>query len=325
VINYLGTPKIDTSRLLLRKLEITDTQDVFDHWLSDDRVTDNRVNSAHKSVAETYDRIDKIVSKYNNLDFCYWGIELKDSNELIGEIDLYDFDNTTDNCQVSYSLGYNWWNRGYGTEALKAVIEFGFTYMNIHKISAAHNTDNPASGRIMSKVGMEREGIIKHMIRNAKRQYKDCVVCGILQKDYMEMNNTEQTTIIKLNDKPLINIINTIAQLLNAFKLTWSLKSSSKWTLDNPAKGQCGVTSLVVQDILGGKIYKTSTFEGWHYYNVIQNRRYDFTESQFSKSVDYEDIPSNREEALLDTNLDQYNYLKNSVLVELNKYKQESF
>jgi [ribosomal protein S5]-alanine N-acetyltransferase len=325
VINYLGTPKIDTNRLLLRKLEITDTQNMYDHWLSDDRVTDNRVNAAHKSVKETYDRIYKIVSKYNDLDFCYWGIELKDSGELIGEIDLYDFDSTTDNCQVSYSLGYNWWNRGYGTEALKAVIEFGFTYMNIHKISAAHNTDNPASGRIMSKVGMEREGIIRHMIRNSKHQYKDCAVCGILQKDYMEMNNTEQTTIIKLNDKPPNNIMNAIAQLLNAFKLTWSLKSSSKWTIDNPAKGQCGVTSLVVQDILGGEIHKTSTFEGWHYYNVIQNRRYDFTESQFSKSVDYEDIPSNREEALLDTNLEQYNYLKNSVLVELNKYKQESF
>ena len=42
-------------------LKWTDTQNVFDHWLSDDRVTDNRVNAAHKSVAETYDRIDKIV------------------------------------------------------------------------------------------------------------------------------------------------------------------------------------------------------------------------------------------------------------------------
>ncbi|WP_229754407.1 GNAT family N-acetyltransferase [Fictibacillus barbaricus] len=102
---------------------------MFDHWLSDDRVTDNRVNAAHKSVAETYDRIDKILSKYNDLDFCYWGIELKNSDELIGEIDLYDFDSSTDNCQVSYSLGYNWWNRGYGTEALKAVVEFGFKYM----------------------------------------------------------------------------------------------------------------------------------------------------------------------------------------------------
>ena len=59
--------------------------------------------------------------------------------------------------------------------------------MNIHKISAAHNTDNPASGKIMSKVGMVQEGIIKHMIRNSKNQYKDCAVWGILQDDYLKI------------------------------------------------------------------------------------------------------------------------------------------
>jgi [ribosomal protein S5]-alanine N-acetyltransferase len=91
----------------------------------------------------------------------------KDSGELIGEIDLYDFDKMTENCEVSYSLGYEWWNRGYGTEALRAIVEFGFRQMNIHKISAAHNTDNPASGRIMSKAGMVQEGIIRDMIRNS--------------------------------------------------------------------------------------------------------------------------------------------------------------
>jgi [ribosomal protein S5]-alanine N-acetyltransferase len=60
--------------------------------------------------------------------------------------------------------------------------------MNIHKISAAHNLDNVASGKIMSKVGMLQEGTIRHMIRNSKNQYKDCVVYGILQEDYDEHN-----------------------------------------------------------------------------------------------------------------------------------------
>jgi [ribosomal protein S5]-alanine N-acetyltransferase len=184
MINYSGTPKIETDRLILRKLEMTDAQSVFDHWLSDERVTDNRINPAHKSVSETVERVQKIISQYGSEDFCYWAIELKDTGELIGEIDLYDFDNATENCEVSYSLGFKWWNQGYGTEALRAVVEFGFRTMNIHKISAAHNTDNPASGRIMIKVGMKLEGIIRHMIRNSKNQYKDCAVYGLLQEDY---------------------------------------------------------------------------------------------------------------------------------------------
>ncbi len=45
--------------------------------------------------------------------------------------------------------------------------------------------------------------------------------------------------------------------VLNALRKSWSIQSSSKWSVDNPAKGQCGVTSLVVQDILGGEIRKT--------------------------------------------------------------------
>ena len=112
-----------------------------------------------------------------------------------------------------------------------------------------------------------------------------------------------------------------IKQLLEAFKNNWSLKSSSKWSMDNPARGQCGVTALVVNDILGGEIRKTPLAAGEHYYNVIQGIRYDFTESQFHEKISYEDVLSNREEALMDTNIEQYNYLKISVLKELRNNK----
>jgi [ribosomal protein S5]-alanine N-acetyltransferase len=184
MFNFYGTPTIETDRLILRRICLDDTQSVFDHWISDDRVTDNRVSAAHKTITETKGRVEKIVSGYDSKEFCHWGIELKDDVDLIGEIDLYDFDQSTGNCEVSYSLGYDWWNKGYGTEALQAVVEFAFIHMNAHKLSAAHNTDNPASGRIMEKAGMKQEGVIRHMIRNAKGQYKDCAVYGLLKEDY---------------------------------------------------------------------------------------------------------------------------------------------
>ncbi|UTE78444.1 GNAT family N-acetyltransferase [Rossellomorea sp. KS-H15a] len=185
MIHYSGTPTLETDRLVLRKLELSDAPSVFDHWLSDDRVMDNLIKGAHKSVKETIKRVTEIVGQYDTEEFCYWGIELKSSGDLIGAIDLFHFDPMTENCEVGYTIGYDWWNKGYGTEALSAVIEFGFRTMNIHKISAAHNTDNPASGKIMSKVGMQKEGTFKHMIRNAKNQYKDCAVYGLLQEDYI--------------------------------------------------------------------------------------------------------------------------------------------
>lgn len=104
-----------------------------------------------------------------------------------------------------------------------------------------------------------------------------------------------------------------IEVLQATLKKAWSIQSSSKWSVENPAKGQCGVTTLVINDQLGGGIFKTRLPEGWHFYNMIEHQRYDFTVSQFSESIMYEDIPSNRNEALMDCNEQQYMYLKQKV------------
>ncbi|QTC41636.1 hypothetical protein I7V34_21800 [Bacillus sp. V3] len=102
-------------------------------------------------------------------------------------------------------------------------------------------------------------------------------------------------------------------ELKKAMAESWSVKSSSKWSRENPAKGQCGVTALVVNDLLGGEIKKTKLTEGWHFYNFISGKRYDFTASQFSENITYADVPSNREEAFSDTNAEQYCCLRQKV------------
>ena len=105
--------------------------------------------------------------------------------------------------------------------------------------------------------------------------------------------------------------------ITDALFKSWSLESSSKWSKNNPAMGQCGVTALVVNDILGGEIKKTKLPSGWHFYNIINGKRCDFTDSQFTEDILYMDIPSNREEAYKDTNEKQYNLLKYNVLLNL--------
>jgi hypothetical protein len=106
-----------------------------------------------------------------------------------------------------------------------------------------------------------------------------------------------------------MNNIKDIERLQEIFFRAWSIQSSTKWIQENPARGQCGVTALVVNDILGGEILKTETPEGWHFYNRINGKRYDFTESQFEEKPVYLDMPSSRDEAFLDTNMEQYRYL----------------
>ncbi|AOC92333.1 hypothetical protein QRX25_15620 [Bacillus sp. L381] len=98
-------------------------------------------------------------------------------------------------------------------------------------------------------------------------------------------------------------------QILNILTASWSRKTSTKWTEECPAKGQCGVTALVIQDVCGGDILKTKTGSSWHFYNRIDGEIYDFTSGQFSEPIVYQHIPSSRSEAFSDTNENQYGYL----------------
>ena len=90
---------------------------------------------------------------------------------------------------------------------------------------------------------------------------------------------------------------------------SWSIETGTPWRTDNPACGQCGVTALVAHDEFGGEILKTDVNGAWHFYNFIDGCRIDFTVSQFQTPIAYADIQSNRDEALSDTSLEQYNLL----------------
>jgi hypothetical protein len=99
-------------------------------------------------------------------------------------------------------------------------------------------------------------------------------------------------------------------QLLSLLRECWSIETSGQWLPENPARGQCNVTSLVVHDILGGEILKTQAPGGWHFYNRIDGKRYDLTASQFAAPIPYADVASSRAEALAGTKAERYAALK---------------
>lgn len=110
-----------------------------------------------------------------------------------------------------------------------------------------------------------------------------------------------------------------IKEMEEALSHSWSKQSSTKYTLENRAAGQCGVTALVVQECLGGHIMKTKVNGMWHYYNQLHGEYYDFTSSQFPYPIMYENILSSREEAFTDTHEMQYSYLKKAVFAYLHR------
>lgn len=107
-------------------------------------------------------------------------IKLQATDRLIGGIDIR-IDRKNDKAEVGYWLDPQYWSNGYMTEALKAIIEFGFTKLGLKKIATFHFMSNPSSGKVMEKAGMQREGILRC---NTKKngQYIDEAVYGIINE-----------------------------------------------------------------------------------------------------------------------------------------------
>jgi ribosomal-protein-alanine N-acetyltransferase len=84
--------------------------------------------------------------------------------------------------ELGYWIGVESWNRGYATEAARATLTFAFESLGLHRIEARHFMRNPASGRVMQKIGMRLEGVNRGAVRRFGR-FEDLAVYGILATD----------------------------------------------------------------------------------------------------------------------------------------------
>lgn len=100
--------------------------------------------------------------------------------------------------------------------------------------------------------------------------------------------------------------------MLALLRQCWSPQTSGGWKQENPARGQCNVTALLVHELFGGDILKTPLPEGDHFYNRIDGQRVDLTDSQFDFPVAYLDLRSDRNEALAGTSIANYEALKSA-------------
>ena len=98
---------------------------------------------------------------------------------VIGVVGL-EIDSLHERAELGYWIGKSWWGRGYCTEASAAVIEFGFECLGLNRIFAYHMVRNEASGRVMEKLGMRREGVLKQHVKKWGR-FEDTAVYGVLR------------------------------------------------------------------------------------------------------------------------------------------------
>ncbi len=161
-MNHIGTREIATERLTLRRFEIEDAENVFYNWFSDEQTVKYLTWPVYKSVDEAEDMIKSWIAQYDNTEYYNWAIELNDLEQPIGNISVVSIDEKTESIELGYCLGSQFFNKGYMTEALTAIIRFFINEVGAGRVWARHDTENPNSGKVMAAAGMDYEGTLRH-------------------------------------------------------------------------------------------------------------------------------------------------------------------
>ena len=160
-MQHKGTVPIGTTRLLLRRFTPVDAHLAYKNWTSDPSVTEFLRWPTHANVSVTEQVVSNWMSEYQNPSFYQWAIELIEIGEPIGTISAVGMNEKTGMVHIGYCIGSRWWRNGYASEALAAVISFFFSEVHARRVESQHDPENPASGAVMRKCGMQYEGTLR--------------------------------------------------------------------------------------------------------------------------------------------------------------------
>lgn len=179
-MNHIGTQTIETERLILRRFEFSDAQNVFDNYGSREKVTEYLSWNAYKEISETKTYLETVVlPAYENIDTYRWALVLKENNQVIGCIDVVKTRDDKKQAELGWVLSDDYWGQGLMPEAGKAILDV-LRKVGYARVQAVHNVENPKSGRVMQKIGMEFEGFLKKYHKNNKGQLVDMAMFAII-------------------------------------------------------------------------------------------------------------------------------------------------
>lgn len=172
---------IETPRLILRPLTVADAPDVR-RLAGTYEVASTTLAVPHpypEGAAESW--IATHPASLARGEFVVFGVMLRETSELTGAIGL-TLALSQCRAEMGYWLGHEYWGRGIATESATAILKYGFETLRLHRIYATHFRRNPASGRVMQKIGMRHEGTLRGWVLKWG-EFEDCELYAKLRED----------------------------------------------------------------------------------------------------------------------------------------------
>ncbi len=152
-------------------------------YASDPAVTKYLLWSHHRTEDETAGFLSYVGKRYRKGEFYDWAVTDRATGKMIGTCGFTSFDLPSNSAETGYVLNRSFWGRGLAAEALSAVIAFGFQTLGLHRIEAKFMVGNEKSLRVMEKVGMKFEGVLRDSMF-VKGRFVSVGVASILREEY---------------------------------------------------------------------------------------------------------------------------------------------
>jgi [ribosomal protein S5]-alanine N-acetyltransferase len=178
-------PELATERLRLREVQIGDAEAIH-AFRADPNVTTAYGKEPAASINETRDWVEKRIADFGRRDSIVWVITSHESELAIGSCCLWHFDETFRIAEVGYELAHSHWGAGLASEAVTAVLRFGFDRLELHRIEACLLERNEASKRLLLKLGFRLEGKLRDRVFFRGR-YEDLLYYGLLRDDWLNV------------------------------------------------------------------------------------------------------------------------------------------
>jgi RimJ/RimL family protein N-acetyltransferase len=172
-------PPFATSRLILRHFQRSDAAPMLP-LIGDFEIANNTSRIPHPYTAADADAFLSMLEREPEKPI----LAVTLNNSVIGAVGL-ELEPLHDRGELGYWIGRPYWNKGYATEAARAMIAIAFRNLGLNKVVAHHFTRNPASGRVLEKTGMLREGLLRQHFKRWNK-YEDSVAYGITKDQFEE-------------------------------------------------------------------------------------------------------------------------------------------
>jgi [ribosomal protein S5]-alanine N-acetyltransferase len=179
--------RLETERLVLRALRPDDAQ-VVARLAGRREIAHTTILIPHRySVEQAQEWIAIHAGQQDGSKETAFGVTMKADGQFIGVVGLREIDTEHSQAEMGFWIGVEWWGNGYAAEAAKTVIAYAFQELKLNRIYAHHMVRNPASGRVLEKIGMKQEGLLRQRVRKWG-VFEDVVLMAIIQDDWRPPN-----------------------------------------------------------------------------------------------------------------------------------------